>query len=365
MTRLRVVTWLAVALALGVGWLDRGAPSTVPGGNGLVVNQQWLTDAGKSHAPAEQIRPGDQTFLTFPEWFLVFGPAEQADYFTHNTATTFPFLVHIAQLWDSYGIVYQQVRGNFPFNGGYHLMIVVISVSSTIEFGVKEAYETVIGRLTDTNITQTDEDRFYAQYMHDYVRDIGTEGWFLFDFKTRLKMLWTETSWTGPHLLRKWERKYFLTTELVFKIVYAKLIEWATRATYDPNIEETEVVLDRLPPSLQKSIPDLKILHEYANGSAMILVPREAPFTPESLEMANEGLQIREVAGHTSAILLSAFVPTKWQEESPYFKVLFTQTVPTKPGIKRIAVVTLIPHLTDTLRDLTQQHATIEHVFDF
>jgi len=365
MTRLRVVTWIAVALAVCVFCLDRGQPSTVAAGPGQVLDKSWMTNTGKPLAPPEQVRPGDQTFLTFPEWFLVFGPAEQADYFSHTTATTFPFLVHVDQLWDSYWIVYQQIRDTFPFNGGYHLMIVVISVSSTVEFDIKEMYETVIGRLTDTGDTITDEDRFYAQYMHDYVHDIGTEGWFLFDFKTRLKMLWTETSWSGPHMLRKWERKYFLTTELVFKIVYAKLIEWATRATYDPSVEDTEVVVDRLPAGIDARIPGLKLLQQYPDGSAMILVPREQPFTPESVELAAEGLQFREVAGHTSAILLSAFVPSDWQEHSSNFKVIFTQTIPTKPEIKRIAVATPIPHLGDTLRELAQQHATIEHVFDF
>jgi hypothetical protein len=364
MKRLHLVTWIAVGLAVCVYGVDR-APSTIPAGKGQVLDSSWMTDVAKPLAPAEWIRPGDQTFLTFPEWYLVFGPAEQADSFGHNTATSFPFLVQIDQLWASYWTAYQQVRQNYPFNGGYHLMIAVISVSSTVEFGAKEAYETVIGRLTDTGTTQTDEDRFYAQYMHDYVRDIGTEGWFLFDFKTRLKMLWTETSWTGPHLLRKWERKYFLTTELVFKIVYAKLIEWATRATYDPSVEETEVVVDRLPAGIATRIPGLSILKKYPDGSAMILVPREQPFTPEAVELAAEGLQIREVSGHTSAILLSAFVPVDWQENSPDAKVVFTQIVPTRPGIKRVAVATPIPHLADTLRQLAQQHAMIEHMFDF
>ena len=58
-------------------------------------------------------------------------------------------------------------------------------------------------------------------------------------------------------MLRKWEHRYFLTTELVFKIVYAKLIEWATRATYTPNIEETEIVLNRLPPDEVHSLVTL------------------------------------------------------------------------------------------------------------
>jgi hypothetical protein len=78
-----------------------------------------------------------------------------------------------------------------------------------------------------------------------------------------------------------------------------------------------------------------------------------------------EGLQIREVAGHTSAILLSAFVPSDWQDSSQDFKVVFTQIVPTKPTIKRVAVATPIAHLSDTLRQLAQQDGIIEHVFDF
>ncbi len=365
MTRLRVVTYLAVLLAAVTWLIDTAKPTTIPAGPGLVVDKSWLADTGTSTAPAEQIRPADQTFLTFPEWFLVFGPAEQADYFDHSTGTSFPFLVHISQLWDSYRIVFQQVNGTYPFNGGYHVMIMVISVSSTVEFAVKEAYETVIGRLTDTGAPETDEDRFYATYMHDYVRDIGTEGWFMFDFTTRLKTLWTATSWTGPHMLRKWERKYFLTTELFFKIGYAKLIEWATRATYTPNVEETEVVLDRLPDELKARIPELKVLQAYPDGSAMVVVPREAPFLPESLEFAAEGLNAREIAGHNSAILLSAFVPADWHGGSPTYKVIFTQVIPTRPGLKRIAVATPISHFTETLRQLTQDHAIIEHVFDF
>jgi hypothetical protein len=364
MKRLHFVTWLAVGLATCVYCFDR-VPSTIPAGKGQVLDPSWMTDTAKPLASAEWRRPGDQTFLTFPEWYLVFGPAEQADSFAHITATSFPFLVQIDQLWASYWFSYQQVRGNYPFNGGCQVMLVVISVSSTIEFEMKEAYETVIGRLTDTGTTQTDEDRFYAQYMHDYVRDIGTEGWYLFDFKTRLRMLWTETSWTGPHLLRKWERKYFLTTELGIKIVYAQLIEWATHAAYDPAAEQVEVVVDRLPPGIETRVPGLSVLRKYPDGSAMILVPSEQPFTPETIELAAEGLQIREVSGHTSAILLSAFVPLDWQENSPDAKVVFTQTIPTKPGIKRVALATPIPHLADTLRQLARQHAVIEHVFDF
>jgi len=67
----------------------------------------------------------------------------------------------------------------------------------------------------------------------------------------------------------------------------------------------------------------------------------------------------------TNEETMSAFAIWPHHVTFDNYKVIFTQVVPTKPGLKRIAVATPIPHFTDTLRELTQDHATIEHVFDF
>src|SRR5262249_7069002 len=150
--------------------------------------------------PVEHRRPADQTFLTFPEWFLVFGPSEYANFLQHDTATKFPYMVHVAQIWGSYRAVWDQIRGNFPFNTGYHVMIMVIGVSSTIEFGAKGLYETVVGRLTDPGGGEmTAEDRFNAKFAQDYVEFIKVSPWYEFDFKSRLKTLWTDTPFFGKH----------------------------------------------------------------------------------------------------------------------------------------------------------------------
>ena len=78
---------------------------------------------------------------------------------------------HVYQIWESYRAVYDQTRGNFKFNTGYHVMIMVIATSSTAEFGLKAIYETMIGRLTDTsqNDPLTEEDHFNAKFARDYV----------------------------------------------------------------------------------------------------------------------------------------------------------------------------------------------------
>ena len=47
--------------------------------------------------PPEHVRGVEQTFLTYPEWFLVFSPAEYAAFVRHAPPSQFPFLGHIGQ----------------------------------------------------------------------------------------------------------------------------------------------------------------------------------------------------------------------------------------------------------------------------
>src|SRR5262249_59745368 len=57
-----------------------------------------MVDAARLEDPAtpmEHRRGGDQTFLTFPEWFLVYSPAEYAAYVTDRAPSRFPFIGHV------------------------------------------------------------------------------------------------------------------------------------------------------------------------------------------------------------------------------------------------------------------------------
>src|SRR4051812_5594003 len=161
MARLRILAYCSAILSAIIFFIQ-GTPTTIARGKGLLIQRSWLTNSSSPMTPQEHRRPPDQTFLTYPEWFLVFAPAEQADYFASHTSTKFPFMIHARQIWGSYRVVYDQIRGNFPFNTGYHVMIVVIATSCTVEFALKTIYETLIGRLTDTRDgeTMTEEDRF-------------------------------------------------------------------------------------------------------------------------------------------------------------------------------------------------------------
>src|SRR5215470_20076822 len=98
--------------------------------------------------PAEHRRTADQTFLTFPEWFLVFSPAEYAEFVASRAPSEFPFNAHICELWQGYGHAIRATE-HMPFNAGYHVMVLVIGISTTVEYALRSAYEMLIGRLTE------------------------------------------------------------------------------------------------------------------------------------------------------------------------------------------------------------------------
>ena len=367
MRRLQICVLVFVVLAALTWFFAPRAPTTIPRGKGLVLKREWLVNHDPRLTPVEHQRPPDQTFLTYPEWFLVFGPAEQADFFQGHTATKFPFMSHVRQIWESYRVVYSQIRGNYPFNTGYHVMIGVIATSSTAEFGIKAAYETLIGRLTDTpdGASLTAEDRFNAAFTRDYVKFIETSPWYEFDFQTQLGKLWRENPLFGSNLVRKWERRYILTTELVVKSIYGWLIQLGTRTAYDRPKLVTAVVVDHVPDQLEKQLPEAKMLTNLPDGSTLLTLPRYAPFSSNACVLATGGTKFREIAGNNSAILISVLAPTKWDNRATEFQTIFTQPIPTRPGLKRVALATPVEQLSQTLTLLLDAKLTIEHIYDF
>ena len=321
-----------------------------------------------SRTPAELRRPPDQTFLTFPEWFLVFSPAEYAEYLKTGSPDGFPYLGHIHQFWSSYASVRHAIadRG-YPFNFGYHVMIVVIGTSTTFEYAVKRAYGTLIGRLSALTETHgmTEEDRFGAKVAQDYVDFIRIYPWYEFDFSSRLKQLWTGTSLSGPDMLRKWERKYALTTEYATKAVYGWLIMKATRAAYDVASEDTGVVLDRLPAKPDPALPELKVLDRFPDGAVLATVPRYDAFMRYADRLAQDGVAFHEIAGNRGALLMSVLVPEGWRPPAEVEEVLFRQPLITQPGHERVALVTQVGKLDRVMRELDSAHVVVEHVFDY
>lgn len=365
MKRLWILTMVSVLLATIVFVIKNRVPSTFPAGQGLVLPKAWLINNPHPLTPAQDRRPPDQTFLTYPEWFLVFSPAEQADYFRSHTSTSFPYLKHVDQMWKGYEIMYHQVKGNYPFNGGYHVMIMVIAGSTTVEYGIKSFYETIVGRMTNTRFGQpmTDEDKLNAAYEQNYVDFINDFPWYQYDFNHQLKTLWTKVPLWGDHPLRKLERRYYLTTELMIKIGYGWLIGLGTKSAYGTASLKTTVVFDALPANLTALNGDTNVM-PLPNGSFIGQFPRYARFTHAVQSLAIRNINFYEVAGNNSAIMLTVLTNKPLSAEKN-MRVLFTQPIFTKPGLNRIAIATPVGNLGAVVDTLYEHKVEIEHIYDY
>ncbi len=328
----------------------------------LLLLAAGLAGAAEPVAPREHRRTEDQTFLTYPEWFLVHSPAEYAEFVRENDPGAFPFIGHVRQFWSSYASVYRVTKESYPFNGEYHTMIMVIGVSTTVEYKLRSAYEVVLGRMTEFTRTggRTPEDDYAARIAQDYVDFIRVQPWYEYDFMAKLRGLWTQVPALGPDMLRKWERRYALTTEWLIKAGYGWLIMKATKASFEQPVPVTAVLVDRLPDVAGK-LPDLKVLERRPAGAVLVTVPRYFAFRQYAGELAARGAKFLEIAGNRGVILVTVLAPASWQSGA----VLFEQPILTRPGTKRVALIVPVPLLHETLAAAARGEFEVEHVYDY
>jgi hypothetical protein len=187
--------------------------------------------------------------------------------------------------------------------------------------------------------------------------------WYEYDFGARLAGLWRETSLGGPGMLRKWERKFALTTEYLIKMGYAKLIKLGTKSIYEEPLLVTAVVT-RPAPQANKALPDLRVLKPLPDGEALATVPRYEAFLTYAQVLAEQGVDFTEIAGNASFILVSVLAPGEWKPEQPAITLL-AQPILTRPGVRRVVLTVPVPHLAEALRRWKAAGLQIEHVFDY
>ena len=308
-------------------------------------------------------RAEESTYLTFPEWYLVFNPQELAELLAQHAPSSFPYFRSIRQYWGGYAQVYAITRRHYPFNFGNHLMVVVIGVSSTGEWLVKGAYEKTVGRLFEwMGGFDTPEDRYAATVAHDYGQFIPTRPWFEFPFGQALGGLWSKTDFFGPHFLRKCERKFFLSVEYGVKCVYAAAMRAGSHAVY--GVADTEIFASmRAMPDGAFAVPGLKKIQPTADGGWIVTLPHYQGFTDTAPVLAKLGAEFGEVAGN-GEILLTLLAPAAWNYDLPAGRALFTMPLLTGDARKRVAVQAPAKSLGEILRQIDARGLKLEHLFD-
>jgi len=350
---------------------------------GIEIVASWNCDLrGQIHDPVPQpsdrkaatagikdySRPEDDTYLGYPEWYIVWSYQEKADYQRSHLPSGFPYFGAVRQYWQSYCCISRLMRGRYPFNGGEQVMLVVIGTSFSAEYILKGLYEKTIGRLSEwTSQGQpVAEDEYAYQVARQYADFVHIRPFYEFHFARHVAGLWKQTPLWGAHWLRKWERKSFLTLDYTIEAFYCWLIEKATHASYGYEPADTFAWIDKTNESIFEQLPRMKKVRQVGPEAFIVDIPRYQEFTGIAEALAARNVEFVEIAGN-SQITLSVLATSGWKYDGSNARLLFDSPILTEPGRERAVLGCDVSSLSGVLTTLAAEKAsvTVEHVYDY
>ncbi len=311
-------------------------------------------------------RPEDDTYLSYPEWYIVWSYQEKADFQQSHLPSGFPYFGAVRQYWSSYSCISRLTHGKYPFNLGEQVMLVVIGASFSAEYILKGIYENTIGRLSEwtSHHESVEEDQYAYQVAREYADFVHIRPFYEFQFAHHVKGLWNETSLWGPHPLRKWERKAFLTVDYTLEAFYCWLIEKATHLSYGYEPADTYAWIDNADESIFQQLPRVKKVKQVGPRAFVVDIPRYQEFTSIASQLARRNVTFVEIAGN-SQITLSVLAPPAWHYNGSDAHVLFATPILTHLEQSRFVVGCDVPSLSSVLNALARDPITIEHLYDY
>ena len=316
------------------------------------------------------VRRQDQTFLTLPEWYIVYSADEFGTFVQSHSPSEFPYFRSIRQFWCLYRQVLRETWDAPSFNWGYHVMIGVIGASFTAEYLFKGLYESTLGAVTAWWATDgawkagTQEDRYIQEVAKDYSAFIHATPWYEYPFWSKLKTLWALPGPAEGNWVRRWERRFELTFELLFKTAWSWVIKQGTAAGYDPEAMTLQAWVRQGSRDLSKTAPDITVLDPLGGDSYLISLPRYEPFKVAVQNLVYDDARLVEVAGNED-ILLSVLAPRDWQDLHHRGRLVCEWELLTEPERKRVALFVPIGRLHEILPSLDEDGLEIDHLYDF
>lgn len=304
------------------------------------------------------------TFLTLPEWYIVYNTEELARFTGGQSPASFPYLGSIRQFWRYYGGACEATKAVYPFSAGNHLMLAVIGSSFTLEYAVKGLYENTLGRLTEwISGRDTPEDAFAHKTAVEYGAFMHTVPWYEFPFIGRLAQLWRDVPMRGPHFVRKWERRLSLTAEYGAKGVYGWLIGLGSSATYGAEDLRIHAWIENAPDSVFAGDVVRKVKPLGARGY-IVTLPRYEAFTARTKILIGQGVRFLDIAGNDD-ILLTVLAPRALNLSTAGGIAVLDEAFLTDMTMRRIALKVPVRGLHQIVPALEKMGATIEHVYDY
>jgi hypothetical protein len=312
-------------------------------------------------------RSEDDTYLSYPEWYIVWSYQEKADFQEKHLPSGFPYFGAVRQYWNSYCCISRLIRGRYRFNGGEQVMLVIIGTSFSAEYTLKGIYEKTIGKLSEwtSGDQAVDEDLYEYQVARDYADFVHVRPFYEFHFARRVKGLWSETPLWGAHPIRKWERKIFLTFDYTLEAFYCWLIQKATHLTYGDEPADTYTWIDNASETLLLQLPRVKMVKQVGGPQELIVdIPRYQEFTGVASVLADRDVHFVEIAGNAH-ITASVVAPQFWHYDHTGAQELFSNPVLTDPELKRVVIGCDVASLHAVLKTLRAEGISVEHIYDY
>lgn len=320
-------------------------------------------NANAAYAPrvtANARRPEARTWLTYPEWHIVYSADSLGRYLTaEKPPSGYAYGADIGGFWRAYCQV-NRATSALGDAGDAKVMIYTIGISFTVEMAVKAAYERTLGRLFEWVSGWTSTiDTYSANVQTRYGAFMHETPWYAFAFGEALGGLWG-TRATGQYL-RHWERRLALSAEYGVKAIYAKLIGAASGATLGRDELTLRFIARATPQQIAAIDPRLKPV---ASKGALTAVeaPRYAQFSALLGKMAAANVPLIEIAGNDD-IFLTALIPDG--RAMPGTVPLLAMPLGDRPGWQRVGFTVKVRALLPTMCAIAAGGGEIEHVYDY
>lgn len=320
---------------------------------GADTYQPLITDPGFRRLEAN-------TYLTYPEWHIVFAYDGLAHVVKTGDEYAFDYVDSISRFWGSTCSLMRVAGQHGGADWDTRSMIHTIGVSFTVEMLAKAAYEETLGRATAwvRGPRKTAQDVVISGIADDYAAFLRQTPWYRYPFTVKARELWAPPAGRS---LRGWERRLGIGLEFEVKSVYAKVIARAVAATGEAQLVIRSVV-SGLDEAALGRIQGVTVIGRRGNGFE-IETPRYDLFTRILVEIAKQGGTIREIAGNDE-IMVTVTVPEGSATSVQHGTVIYRMKRDGIPG-ERLLVNVTMTELAAFLRTYPLGDPGLEHVFDF
>lgn len=310
-------------------------------------------------------RAEGDSFLSYPEWYIVHAYADLAGVTERASESSFDYLASIRGFWSSLCQATQVATRTGAIGPDQKTTNYVIGISFTAEMGLQGLYERTIGALTARSPDQrTAEDAFNLRLLKEYAVFLQQTPWYQYPFRAELGRLWHEVpfQWSA----RSAERRMSLSLQYGVKAAYAAVIRYA--AGYAPADLVIKSVVGGLDPSDVAAEPRIKPIRDVTatdgTRGSLIETPRYQALTEIIQGLGARHRTIFEIAGN-HRILTTIIVPPGKTVTLPDAVEIFSIPIQSNPGAQRLGFDTAVKSLAAQAGAVEAQGGRFEHAYDY